>query len=140
MIYWFYGQPGAGKTTLANALNLRIKGIQVDGDDVRSVFNNKDYSKEGRIKNLTLINNIVRFLDHKNFDVIVSVVSPYQEIRDQMLDLNIKYFYVYTNEIRGKEQFFVEDLEIGKNDVMLDTTNKTIDEVLSLYWPVATLA
>ena len=134
MILWFYGQPGAGKTTLANALNLRINGIQVDGDDVRNVFNNKDYSKEGRIKNLTLINNIVRFLDHKNFDVIVSVVSPYQEIRDQMLDLDIKYFYVYTSEVRGKEQFFVKDLEIGKNDVMLDTTNKTIDEVLSLYW------
>ena len=133
MILWFYGQPGAGKTTLANALNLRINGIQVDGDDVRNVFNNKDYSKEGRIKNLTLINNIVRFLDHKNFDVIVSVVSPYQEIRDQMLDLDIKYFYVYTSEVRGKEQFFVEDLEIGKKDVMLDTTNKTIDEVLSVY-------
>jgi hypothetical protein len=51
-----------------------------------------------------------------------------------MLDLDIKYFYVYTSEVRGKEQFFVKDLEIGKNDIMLDTTNKTIDEVLSLYW------
>lgn len=134
MIYWFYGQPGAGKTTLAKSLLNKINAIHVDGDDVRAIFNNKDYSKEGRIKNLTLINNIVRFLDHKNFDIVVSVVSPYQEIRDQMLDLDIEYFYVYTSEIRGKEQYFVEDLEIGKNDVMLDTTNKTIDEVLSLYW------
>jgi len=134
MIYWFYGQPGAGKTTLSNALISRINAIQVDGDDIRSVFNNKDYSKEGRIKNLTLINNIVRFLDHKNFDVVVSVVSPYQEIRDQMLDLNIKYFYVCTTEIRGKEQYFVEDFEVGKSDCILDTTNKTIDEILSLYW------
>jgi len=134
MIYWFYGQPGAGKTTLANELNSRIDGIQVDGDDIRNIFNNKDYSKEGRIKNLKLINDIVRFLDHKKIDVVVSVVSPYSEIRKQMLDLNIKYFYVCTNEIRGKEQFFVEDFEIGKNDIVLDTTNKTIDEVLSIYW------
>ena len=134
MIYWFYGQPGSGKTTLAKALLNKINAIHVDGDDVRSIFNNQDYSKEGRIKNLTLINNIVRFLDHKNFDVLVSVVSPYQEIRDQMLDLNIKYFYVCTSEIRGKEQFFVKDLEIGKNDIILDTTNKSVDEVLSFYW------
>jgi adenylylsulfate kinase len=134
MIYWFYGQPGAGKTTLSNALNLRINAIQIDGDDVRSVFNNQDYSKEGRIKNLTLINNIVRFLDHKGFNVIVSVVSPYKEIRDQLLDLNIKYFYVCTTEIRGKENYFAKDFEIGENDCILDTTNKSVDEVLSLYW------
>jgi adenylylsulfate kinase len=134
MIYWFYGQPGAGKTTLSNALNLRINAIQIDGDDVRSVFNNQDYSKEGRIKNLTLINNIVRFLDHKGFNVIVSVVSPYKEIRDQLLDLDIKYFYVCTTEIRGKENYFAKDFEIGENDCMLDTTNKTVNEVLSFYW------
>jgi adenylylsulfate kinase len=134
MIYWFYGQPGAGKTTLSNALNLRINAIQIDGDDVRSVFNNQDYSKEGRIKNLTLINNIVRFLDHKGFNVIVSVVSPYKEIRDQLLDLDIKYFYVCTTETRGKENYFVKDFEIEENDCMLDTTNKTVNEVLSLYW------
>jgi hypothetical protein len=51
-----------------------------------------------------------------------------------MLDLNIKYFYVCTTEIRGKEQYFVKDFEVGKSDCILDTTNKTIDEVLSLYW------
>lgn len=134
MIHWFYGQPGAGKTTLAKALLEKIDAVHIDGDDIRAVFNNKDYSKEGRIKNLTLINNIVRFLDHKGFDIVVSVVSPYKEIRDQMLDLNIKYYFVTTSQIRGREDYFVEDLQVGEKDTILDTTNTTVNEILSLYW------
>jgi adenylylsulfate kinase-like enzyme len=134
MIYWFYGQPGAGKTTLAKALLEKIDAVHVDGDDIRAVFNNKDYSKEGRVKNLTLINNIVRFLDHKGLDVVVSVVSPYQEIRDELLDLNIRYYFVTTSEIRGREDYFVKDLRVGEKDTILDTTNTTVNEILSLYW------
>jgi len=134
MIHWFYGQPGAGKTTLAKGLLEKIDAIHIDGDDIRATFKNQDYSKEGRIKNFTLINNIVRFLDHKNFDVVVSVVSPYREIRDQILDLDIKYYYVKTSEIRGREHFFVENLEVNEKDIILDTTNKTVNEILSLYW------
>jgi len=144
MIVWFYGQPGAGKTTLANTLKNYVDAVHIDGDDIRTLFDNKDYSKEGRIKNLTLANNIVRFLDSKGFNVIASFVSPYQEIRDQLSDLNIQYFYVQTSEIRGKENYFVESLEIGENDPILDTTNRTstqvINEILSLYWSVAALA
>ena len=134
MIYWFYGQPGSGKTTLAKSLLEKIDAIHVDGDDVRKIFNNQDYSKDGRIKNLTNINNIVRFLDHKGFNVVVSVVSPYKEIRDQLLDLGVKYYYVTTSEIRGKENFFVEDFQIVDNDIILDTTNKSANEILAIYW------
>jgi len=134
MIYWFYGQPGAGKTTLAKALLEKVDAVHIDGDDIRKVFNNQDYSKEGRIKNLTLINNIVRFLDHKGFNIIASVVSPYQEVRDQLLDLDVKYYYVTTTEIRGRENYFVENLEIGEKDIILDTTNRSVNEILSLYW------
>ena len=57
MIIWFTGQPGSGKTTLANELILNLKRnspekkvINIDGDDLRSISKNKDYSKEGRIK------------------------------------------------------------------------------------------
>jgi len=82
MIYWFTGQPGAGKTVLSKALkeyletNYYKKVIHIDGDDIREIFDNKDYSKEGRYKNITLAQQITKFLYLKGFDVVVSLVSP----------------------------------------------------------------
>lgn len=131
MIYWFYGQPGSGKTTLAKELLTRIEGVHVDGDDIRALFNNKDYSREGRIRNLTLINNIVKFLDSKGFNVVVSVVSPFKELRDEMKETGANFYYVKTSEIRGREQNFVQDFEFSEEDTILDTTNKTIEEVIN---------
>ena len=62
MIIWLTGQPGSGKTTLANELiihlkksNPSIKIINLDGDDLRNISRNKDYSKEGRIKNISTV-------------------------------------------------------------------------------------
>jgi adenylylsulfate kinase-like enzyme len=44
MVYWFTGQPGAGKTSIANSLieKLPKNTFHVDGDDLREIFNNKD--------------------------------------------------------------------------------------------------
>ena len=54
MIYWLTGQPGAGKTTLGNWLIAALQGdaVLVDGDDIREIFENKDYSEQGRRKNI----------------------------------------------------------------------------------------
>ncbi len=40
MIYWLTGQPGSGKTTLANWMISALQGdaILVDGDDIREIF------------------------------------------------------------------------------------------------------
>ena len=54
MIYWLTGQPGSGKTTLANNLLDHFgkeKTMIIDGDDLRQIFDNKDYSEIGRRKN-----------------------------------------------------------------------------------------
>ena len=42
MIYWFTGQPGSGKTTMANWMEAHLihKVITIDGDDIRDVFQN----------------------------------------------------------------------------------------------------
>ena len=49
MIIWLTGQPGSGKTTLANSLidflrkdKSNIKIINLDGDDLRAINKNKD--------------------------------------------------------------------------------------------------
>lgn len=143
MIYWFYGQPGAGKTTLARALKEHLeynnhRVVQhIDGDEMRSIFKNTDYSKEGRMNNLRKVNDLIRFLDFKGFDVVVSVVAPYMDVRDEILDLNPQMIYVHTTEIRGREDYFADEFEISGEDINIDTTSRTpldcLNEIFTLY-------
>ena len=58
-ILWLTGQPGSGKTTLSNEImniintehdDKKIQIIQVDGDDLRDLTENQDYSKKEDIK------------------------------------------------------------------------------------------
>lgn len=138
MIYWFTGQPGAGKTVLANALNkkfLENKAFHVDGDDLREIFDNKDYSELGRRKNIELAQHLAHFLHNKGQDVVVSLVSPYKDQREEFkekMGVNLIEIYVYTTEIRGKENFHVKDYQpplIGFTDA--NTTNCTPEEMLN---------
>jgi adenylylsulfate kinase len=89
MIYWFTGQPGHGKTVLCNHLKEYLETnrpwnniIHIDGDDLRGIFNNQDYSKEGRIKNITFAQGLAKFLNKKGFTVLVSLVAPYRDVRE----------------------------------------------------------
>ena len=116
MIYWFTGQPGAGKTTLANlmASSSIMNIVNVDGDDIREIFNNKDYSEVGRRKNVELAQNIAHFLNNKGFTAIVSLVSPYMDQREEFknkMGKDIVELYVHTDEIRGREERFVDNYE-----------------------------
>lgn len=116
MIYWFTGQPGAGKTTLAGWLSTHFykDSIVIDGDDIRDVYQNKDYSEEGRRKNIQKAQDLALFLHHKKFTVIVSLVSPYRDQREEFktsLRDNIKEIYLHTTQNRGREQYHVANYE-----------------------------
>ena len=154
MIIWLTGQPGSGKTTLANELmvkiqseNSNLKIINLDGDDLRSINKNKDYSKDGRIKNISTAISIIRFLANKNYLCVVSIVAPYKFLRDELKnEFPFLEVYLHTSEIRGREDYFAKDYEIptDSNTLSIDTGKLTIkestDEILNVYRKMATLA
>tara|TARA_B100000029_G_C17107692_1_gene790336 strand:- start:50 stop:505 length:456 start_codon:yes stop_codon:yes gene_type:complete len=151
MIIWLTGQPGSGKTTLAKEIIIELKKenpniIHLDGDDLRLINQNKDYSKKGRIKNISTAISIIRFLSNKKYLCIVSIVAPYAFLRDELKkEFNFIEVYLFTNEIRGREHFFAQDYEIPANsNLSLDTGEKNIkeckNEILDVYRKMATLA
>ena len=91
MIIWLTGQPGSGKTTMATKVFkmysdwLQLDNvIHLDGDDVRDVLDNKDYSLEGRRKNIQFAIDMARVLHEKDYIVICSFVSPYRDMREEV--------------------------------------------------------
>ena len=151
-VIWFTGQPGSGKTTLAKRfiedkligfMKIQpVRIVHIDGDDLRDIVDNKDYSEKGRRENINLAMNLARFMDNKGFIVIVSLVSPYRDQREELkMERNIGEFYLHTTEIRGKEDYFVEDYEPPLYNFTDIDTNKTIeectDEVLTVYREMA---
>ena len=134
MIYWFTGQPGHGKTVLATAFKEYLNNdcFHIDGDDIREIFDNKDYSEAGRRKNIELAQQIAQYLTNKGKDVLVSLVSPYKDQRDKFKEKmgdNLVEVYVHTSETRGREDFFVKEYgQPTENYLDIDTTNESIEE------------
>ena len=139
MIYWFTGQPCAGKTVLANKLKKEIPGaFRIDGDDMRELFSNKDYSINGRVLNVGTAQRIAQYLNNQGKDVIVSLVSPYIDQREEFKALmgdQIIEFYVHTTESRERDHFkaiaytppFANFIDI---DTTYDTEEQSFEKVL----------
>lgn len=133
MIYWFTGQPAHGKTVLANMLKKWIpSAYRIDGDDMRELFSNKDYSIKGRVENVGTAQRIAHYLHNQGKDVIVSLVSPYIDQREdfkKLLGDNIIEFYVHTTEARERDHFKAEAYVAPKeNFIDIDTTDDTPEE------------
>jgi adenylylsulfate kinase len=140
MIYWFTGQPCAGKTTLAKQLSLWLSTnhhtlpFMIDGDDMRELFSNKNYSINGRVENVGTAQRIAHYLNNQGKDVIVSLVSPYIDQREDFKTLlgdNIKEIYVHTTESRERDHFKATAyIPPSTNFIDIDTTHDTEEQSL----------
>lgn len=92
-VLWFTGLSGAGKTTIADIVEARLKDrgskIEVlDGDVVRTnLSKGLGFSREDRDTNIARIAFVADLLARNDVPVITAAISPYAETRDAAREL-----------------------------------------------------
>jgi len=74
------GLPGAGKTTLAQALQARLNCAWFNADEIRARYNDWDFSAEGRVRQSKRMRILAD--DSSNEYVIADFVAPLKQMRD----------------------------------------------------------
>ncbi|MGH9264272.1 MAG: adenylyl-sulfate kinase [Acidimicrobiales bacterium] len=96
---WLTGLPSAGKTTIAHALEKRLlaEGHRVevlDGDVLRThLTRGLGFSREDREENVRRIGFVAHLLSRNGVVVLVSVISPYRSVRDELRELHAGRFF-----------------------------------------------
>lgn len=92
-VLWFTGISGAGKSTIAKALERRLwdegkQTVLLDGDQVRHGLNGDlGFSPKDRKENIRRVGHLARlFYEHGNI-VLCTFVSPYREDREAVKEL-----------------------------------------------------
>ena len=92
-VLWFTGLSGAGKSTIANALEQRLVALGqhtylLDGDNVRHGLN-KDltFSDEDRVENIRRIGEVAKLLVDAGLIVMTAFISPFRSDRQMVREL-----------------------------------------------------
>jgi len=153
---WFTGWSGAGKTTIAIALEeeLRKKNIRnvqrLDGDIVRSeLCSDLGFSKEDRNENIKRATFVAELLSKNGVATLVSFISPYISLRerarhkchnfievyvkcdrDTLIERDVKGLYKQAIEGKIKEFTGISDPyeEPEKPEIILNTAEENISE------------
>ena len=115
------GLPGSGKTSLANKLKPKISKILgstivINGDDIRNIFNLKNYSMEERLKLDLPYLKLANFILSQGVAVILTSVSIADEVRSKFKKNN-KILFVHINSTLKSRQKFKKRIYSKKIDV-----------------------
>ncbi len=87
-ILWFTGLSGSGKSTVANAVEVKLLALQkhtylLDGDNVRMGLNKGlTFSDEDRVENIRRIGEVSKLFVDAGTIVLTAFISPFQKERD----------------------------------------------------------
>lgn len=92
-ILWFTGLSGSGKSTIANAVELKLNELGkhtylLDGDNIRMGLNKGlGFSDEDRVENIRRIGEVSKLFVDAGLIVLTAFISPFQEERDKVREL-----------------------------------------------------
>ena len=101
MVIWITGLSASGKTTLAKYYKKFMKRknyqfVLVDGDNVRDIFlNDLGFDEKARFKQITRMQEIAKFLDKQNCNVIVAALYSHPRLLSRNRKLFKNYFEIY---------------------------------------------
>lgn len=82
-IIWLTGLPCSGKTTISRDLARIVNSEVIDGDDLRRITGNTDFSELGRKNHMEYVAYFASKMS-QNVPVIVALVSPLKAVRDRI--------------------------------------------------------
>jgi len=104
---WFTGLPGAGKTTIATAVEARLidagrSAYRLDGDNLRhGLCSDLGFSKDDRATNVGRVGEIARLFADAGTVALVALVSPYTDCREKVRELHhrdgLRFLEVFVN-------------------------------------------
>ncbi len=100
---WLTGLSGAGKTTIARRIEAELKArncqVEVlDGDLIRTwLSQGLGFSKKDRDINVRRVGFVANLLSRNGVVVIAAMISPYQDIRDEIRAINKDFVEVHVN-------------------------------------------
>ena len=92
-VLWFTGLSGSGKSTVANAVELKLNELKkhtyiLDGDNIRLGLNKGlTFSDEDRIENIRRIGEVSKLFIDAGTIVLTAFISPFRKDRQQVRDL-----------------------------------------------------
>ena len=151
-VLWMTGLPCSGKTTLARKLAEKVNNLAIlDGDELREWLSSKDFSRKGINEHNSKVANLAKLLSNHNVPVLVSLISPFNENREDARKIigdnrfietyikcslsiceerDVKGMYKKARQNQIKDFVGVNtDYEIPDNpDLILDTEKLSVEE------------
>lgn len=78
-----FGLPGSGKTTLAKPLAKLLGGVNINADEVRTQYNDWDFTPEGRMRQAQRMKYLSDGVVKAGKIVVTDFVAPTKQARDE---------------------------------------------------------